>query len=669
MSGRHTPRAGLAWLAALTLLRCAAARGAGGGDLTGLTLEQLMNEPVTSVSKKETPLSQSPAAITVVTQEDLRRMGITSLAEALRLVPGMDVARVASNQWAISARGFNNEFASKLLVLIDGRAVYTPTAAGVSWDSQDTVIEDVERIEVIRGPGATLWGANAVNGVINVITKRAADTQGVLVSALEGTEDKPALTVRYGGQLDPDLSYRVYAKFFDRDGFLNSTHQVDAGDWHTLQAGFRTDWKAPTGDDFTLQGDSYTGEAGQQIGVVILTPPAVVPVDVKSQNSGTNVLGRWTHTFSGDSSFTLQTYFDRVIQGYGVGTENIDTYDIDFEQRLGWGSRNDFVWGGGYRYAVIDEDAVVDLTLEPDRRSIAFGNLFIQDEITVIPDRLRVTLGSKLEHSDIGGTSVEPNVRVLWNPAEDQTVWASVSRATRTPSLVELDARVNIAAFPGSPGNPPTEVAIVGNPDLQSERLLAYELGYRLAVTPRASVDISGFLNRYDGEISAAAGTPQLEATSTTPYVLVPYVEGNLEHARTFGVETAAQWQVLPGWKLLASYTWLNMAVWPDSSESHESPHGQEQIRSYLDLPWHFELNSAVYHVSAISQTASFVPTQIPGYTRFDTGIVWKGSDTLSFGIWGQNLFDTRHVESVSLFSPSLIPVPQTYLLKLTWSH
>jgi iron complex outermembrane receptor protein len=363
-------------------------------DLENLTLEQLANVQVTSVSKKETGLFASPAAISVITQDDIRRMGATSIPEALRMVPGMDVARITGNEWAVSTRGFNSEYAGSLLVLIDGRTVYGPGNTGVFWDAQDVVMEDLDRIEVIRGPGATLWGANAVNGVINITTKSAKDTQGGLVSASYGTEDQPITTVRYGGELATNLYYRVYGKYSDHPGLESSTGSSTPDSSTSLLGGFRLDYEPATQDTFTLQGNYYSGTAGREVDHVTLVPAAVRIIDNREDNSGGNILGRWTRSFSEESQLTLQMYFDHSRQGYGEGEAMLDTFDVDLQHRFAIGTRNDIVWGGGYRDIEAQNPPGFFLTFNPPSQNLQLGNVFAQDDITLAPDRLHLTLGS-----------------------------------------------------------------------------------------------------------------------------------------------------------------------------------------------------------------------------------------------------------------------------------
>jgi iron complex outermembrane recepter protein len=666
MSGRHTQGAGLAW-AAFMLLRCGAAFAADGGDLTSLSLEQLMNEPVTSVSKKQTRLSESPAAITVVTQDDLQRMGITTLPEALRLVPGMDVAQIDTNQWAVSARGFNSEFADKLLVLIDGRTVYTPASGGVFWNAQDVVLEDVERIEVIRGPGATLWGANAVNGVVNIITKSARDTQGALLAAAGGSLVNPLLTARYGGQVDSDLSWRVYAKYFDRDGIADQTRTADQGPWHSVHGGFRTDRNASAEDAITVQADTYDGQADNQVTQVTLAPPSALPIDNQTDIGGSDLLARWTRTLSTDSTLELQTYFDQVNQGDGYGREHRNTFDFYLQHRFGLGSRNDLIWGVDSRYTSIQQRQSANLTWSPLNLDIGLYSLFVQDEISLVPEKLRLILGSKAEHNELSGLSVEPDLRLLWTPSDRQTVWTAASRASRTPAEFELDGTLNLAAFQSSPNGPPVALAIVPSLRLQSEELLAYELGYRFQPLATVSIDLSSFFNRYDKVVNREPVAGEFVA-SPVPHVLAGLMEENVDDARTFGVEASVQWQPVREWKLMGSYSWLRMHVWPDPTEEYESPRGQFQARSYLDLPWRFELNTAVYYVDSVLEQSGPALVRIASYVRFDAGLIWKRDARLSIGLWGQNLFDGRHLEFASQNTTLLTPVPQSWLAKVTCS-
>jgi iron complex outermembrane receptor protein len=634
-------------------------------NLGDLTIEQLMNESVTSVSKKETKLNQTPAAVTVITQEEIRRSGMTTLPELLRMVPGLDVARISGSQWAVSARGFNLQFANKLLVLVDGRSVYTPTSSGVYWNAQDVVLEDLDRIEVIRGPGATLWGANAVNGVINITTKSAKETQGALVSTSVGTEEQPTSTIRYGGQLATNLYYRAYVKYFNRDGLVDASRKETPDDWNAIRGGFRLDWEPTTENILTLQGDYYEGESGETYSQASLTPPLSRPTILRTQRDGGNAVGRWTHSFSETSQLSLQTYFDHVKQDtvFG-GTEFRDTFDLEGQYRFQLGERNDFVTGMGYRVASVRFAPSFFLTLDPEHRNQQLFNVFAQDEITIVPDRLRFTLGSKFEHNDITGLELQPSARLAWTPTEHQTVWGAVSRAVRTPTLYQQGGRLNFATVPGPPV---ALVSLLGNPDIQAETVTAYELGYRIEATKRLSFDVTGFYNVYDNLVGPVLGTPRPEPTPAPPHLLIPGRFQNYLGGETYGAEFSSLWQVTDSWRMVGSYTWLRMHIRPDPSLEADSPQQQFQIRSYLNLPYDLELNGAVAYVDEVMPQSGPVRVYIPAYVRVDVGMSWHATKNLEFGVWGQNLLDNQHAEFRSVSSTVATEIPRSVVGKMTW--
>ena len=634
-------------------------------DLENFTLEQLVNVQVTSVSKKETDLFTAPAAIYVISQEDIRRSGMTSIPELLRMVPGLDVARIDANHWAISSRGFNDQFAKSLLVLIDGRTIYTPATAGVFWNVQDVPLADIDRIEVIRGPGATLWGANAMNGVINIITKNAQDTQGGLVTVTYGTEDQPSTTVRYGGQLATNLFYRAYISYFNRDNFTDTIGKNTADSWDAIRGGFRMDWAPTTENNFTLQGDIYYSDAGETIDETTLTPPFANRVNFVDHNQGGNVLGRWTHDFSDSSQLSLQMYYNNSEDGNAPIVIKNSTYDIDLQYRFALGTRQDIVWGAGYRYLTEDitsPDFFVSLTPPSDRDQLF--NTFIQDDITVVRDRLHFTLGSKFEHNDITGFEVEPSARLAWTPTEKQTVWAAVSRAVRTPSDLEQDILENRSASQPPPSPVPVLISVFGNPNLKSEELTAYELGYRIKPVERLSFDVTAYYNVYDQLITTVQGAPFLVPPAGP--VVVPLTFENAQHAETYGAELLGDWRVTDKWKLTASYTYLQAHLNPQPSYDN-NPQNQFQIHSYLDLPHHLELDGAVYYVDQINPLLGNATTTIPSYVRVDFGVTWRPTKSLEIGIYGQNLLDDSHAEFTSYKTTIVTEMPRSVMGRITW--
>jgi iron complex outermembrane receptor protein len=633
--------------------------------LADLTIEELMNEPVTSVGKKETSLDRSPAAITVVTGDDVRRLGLTSIPEALRLVPGLDVARINASQWAISSRGFNQQYSNKLLVLMDGRSVYTPSFGGVFWDAQDLVLEDLDRIEVIRGPGATLWGANAVNGVINITSKNSKDTQGWLASTSFGTEDQPSVSLRYGGPMTDNLHYRAYLKYFNRDAFVNPRGEETPDSWDSIRGGFRTDWE-PSGDDlFTLQGDYYTLRTGEYLTTPLLAPPFNQTTESDNTAKGGNVLGRWTRTFSDKSQVSLQAYFD-TFRREAIGiVESRDTADVQLEHRFPLWQRNDVVWGMGYRFTSDEFKNSPAVIWEPSRADLNLYTAFIQDEITIVPDRLQLTLGSKFEHNDYTGWEIQPSARLLWTPTDRQTIWAAVSHAAGTPSRIYRGGRVDRSAFQ-DPFGPVVKTVIAGNSRVVSETLDAYELGYRVEPTANLSIDLTAFYNVYDNIIGVSPGEPLL-ADGAVPHLVVPLDFTNSVSGRTYGLEASVQWKPTDRWRLTANYSWLQMDLEPASSLEKSSPQQQVSLRSYLNLPWNLEFNSFASFVDRIeSMNQSDKTVSIPSYLRVDAGIVWRPNELLEVGIWGQNLLDNQHPETSSQNNIEITEIPRSIVGKVT---
>lgn len=636
-------------------------------NLTELSLEELMEVEVTSVSRKKQMLSEAAAAVYVISQEDIRRSGATSIPEALRLVPGIQVARINSNKWAVSSRGFNGLFANKLLVLIDGRSVYTPLFAGVHWDAQDTLLEDVERIEVIRGPGGTLWGANAVNGVINIITKSARSTQGALASGGGGDKERGFGAVRHGGALGQDAYMRLYAKYFDRDDFEDALGG-DAGDrWKMYRGGFRMDWDISARDALTLQGDAYEGEAGQSIDLPSLSPPSVVTAKDDFDTSGGNVLARWGRKFSDSSDLALQLYYDQTRRTDLNLKERRNTYDMDFQHRFHMPGGQEVVWGLGYRYTRDRTEGTFAVSFDPDRRSDELWSAFVQDELHFLDDRLRIIVGSKFEENDYTGLEVQPNARVLLKPATEHTLWAAVSRAVRTPTRSDTDIRINFSATPGAP---PTLFSIFGS-DIESEDLLAYEAGYRGEPSERLSVDIAAFFNIYKHLVTREPDVPFPETDPPPAHLVLPFTLDNKLDGETYGAEAAAKLRVTEAWRLIAGYSWLKMDLSLDGSSTDNStlprlegssPRHQFNVRSHLDLSRGVEFDTALYHVDNL-------PAQgVPDYTRVDARLGWRPRDGLELSLAIQNIFDKRHPEFASIISGlSSGEVPRGIYGKATW--
>ena len=580
-------------------------------NFADLSLEELGNIDVMSVSKKSEHLLDAPASIYVITSEDIRRSGATSLPDALRLAPNLEVSRVNSSSYAISARGFNNAIGNKLQVLIDGRAVYTPLFSGVFWDTPDVFMQDVERIEVISGPGTTLWGTNAVNGVINVITRRAADTQGGM--AFVGTGNlEGGFGARYGSKLGTDGSFRIYAKSFDR-GDTTKENGTTAGDsWSKGQVGFRADW-GDTANGFTLQGDTYTGTLDQ------FTKP-------DTNLSGGNLLARWNHDLYGGGHFQLQSYFDNTVREIGGSiAEHLNIADVQFQHSLQQMGAHAIIWGGGYRAARDRIDNIPLIAFLPADRNLDWVDLFAQDEIALIGDMLKLTGGAKVERNPYTGAEFLPSVRLAWKPTPEQLVWSAYSRAVRTPSRLDRELF--------SPAKPPFLLA--GGPDFQSEVANVYELGYKVQPTSRISYSVTVYHNVYDHLRS-------FEPTGTGSFVLSNKMEGT-----ETGIETWGTVQVTPSWRLSAGGFVLhqNLQLKSDSmdptgiSAAGNDPAHQWMLRSSLDLPARIELDVSVRYVGSLPNPG------VPAYTAVDARLGWHARPDVELSVIAQNLFDPGHPE------------------------
>jgi len=590
------------------------------GALKNLSLEQLMNEEVVLVSRTPEKLTESPSAVQVLMGDEIRRSSAMTLPEALRLIPNLQVAQQNAHDWAITARGFNgapletNSLANKLLVMVDGRSVYTPLIGGVFWDVQNVLLEDIDRIEVVSGPGGTLWGANAVNGVINVVTKSARDTQGTYISGAGGSFLQDFGAVRYGGSVGTNLFYRVYVQRFDHNESLLANGQPAADSLDMTQGGFRTDYYTGNGTQFTLQGDFYSGSEGV---------PVLTFVD------GQNILGRLTRELTENSDIKCQVYADRtwrVQPGSGFADE-LRTYDFDLQHHFPLGQRNDLLWGGEYRVWDDDVHNSGALGFNPTTRNLQLFSGFLQDEVTLWPDSVKLTLGTKVEHNDYTGFEVEPSARLAWMPEKRHTVWAAVSRAVRSPTRLDVD----IAA--PSISNP--------NHDFESEKLIAYELGYRVRPVDRLSLSFAVFYHDYDDLRS-------IDVNSAPP---PPAIFANNQRANSWGAELSGTFQVLESWRLRGGYTYFDKSIWSKTSAVLPSaaafeatdPRHQLLLHSILDLPWQVQLDVVGRYVSALP--ASSLPTPaVPDYLTADVRLAWQYRQ-FEVALVGQNLFDDKHPE------------------------
>lgn len=621
-------------------------------DLSSATIEELMNIRVTSVAKREQALSDAPGAIYVITREEIRRSGVETLAEALRMAPGVEVAQISANLWAISIRGFNSQFSNKLLVLIDGRTVYTPTFSGVFWNEQDLLLEDIERIEVIRGPGATMWGTNAVNGVINIITRSSEDTEGLLAGAEVGTLQQFTGFGRYGGRIGRAGHYRIYVKHARRvdlpvDGGLTG----DDG-WGSTRGGFRTDWQLNPTNFLTVQGDGSSGSPYDYVPLWLST----APFPGYSGFHGGNMLARWRRVAPSGSELRVQVDYDDARESFpGIIELRDDSFDVDLQHNIVLAKRHQIVWGGTFRNVRARSWGSAYAQMEPAARTLRTFSGFVQDEVTISPT-LHLTAGSKFESNEFTGLEIQPTLRLMFAPSKRHAAWAAASRAVRSPSAAEMGART---FFPYTTAAGTVLALLMGNPHIKSEELLSYEAGYRTQLTQRFSVDIAGFVNRYHHELGLAVAPTIPPAPD-----IVPLTIWNAGKRKTYGIEAAAAYTPLKRWKITGSYSWFGasgsaaaaMTTWPMASPAH-----QFQIHSYFSLAHGVELDSQIYFVGAQPEMA------LKRYTRADFRLGWRANRHVEWSVAGQNLLDASHPE-FSAGSYGMIEIRRSVAGKMTWT-
>jgi iron complex outermembrane receptor protein len=641
-------------------------------DISELAPADLMKLKVTSAANKEQTLSKVGAALYVITREDIASSGANNIPDLLRLVPGVEVAQINSNQWAISIRGFNSIYSNKVLALIDGRTLYQPLFSGVLWDQQDLPLEDVERIEVIRGPGGTIWGANAVNGVINIITRHSRDTQGGLMTAGAGSWRTGDGLVQYGGKIGAEGAYRGFGKYFDVSSSVFPGGQRASDGWHSWAGGLRSDWDLTPRDALTVQGDlRETVEGGTSLATFSEPQPYQSVINSPIRNTLGNVMGSWSHTLAAGSETTLRVYYDHTHRDgeAGMDTTN-DTVDADFEHHLAVGKRNDVVWGVNLRVNRDDVRAFDSHSLHviPARSTVLFASGFFQDEVRVA-NSLFLTVGSKVEHNDFTGVEYEPGAQLVWTPSERHTLWASASRAIRQPSWTDFGMRLNLGVT--SINGLPALLTLFGNNNVTAERLYDYEIGYRSQIHSRLGLDLTTFLSHYRDLETSEPGTPYLVANSgALPYLVLPLNFANLARARNYGAELSLHWTPVRRWTLSPGYSFLQMSVQNEpgglsnigSSVTGYSPKHHLEVGSILNLSGNVEWNATLRYVSRVPAA------NVPSYVGVDTTLLWRPRDDLEVSVTGQNLLSPGHLEFADLTN-ILIPseVQRSVFGKLTW--
>ncbi len=639
-------------------------------EFLDMDLSQLMNVTITSVAKKKQRLSDAAAAVYVITQEDIRRSGVTHIAEALAMAPGIQVARISASKWSVSSRGFAGYTSNKLLVLMDGRSVYSPAYSGTFWDMQDTLLEDIDRIEVIRGPGGTIWGANAVNGVINIITKQSADTHGGLVRVGAGDQEIAQAAARFGGALSPKTDGRVYLSGNDRNSNTLAFDGSDANDgWRNIQGGFRLDGQPESHSEWTLQGDLYQNRADQILYPYwIEGPPYLTSNYGNIDAGGANLLGRYRHELSDRSVLSVQAYYDYNDREEAYYRQTFNTIDFDLQYETLLGERNSITMGAGYRQIKGEFDTSFQLQVEDNTDRLY--SAFLQDEIKLVSDTLWLTVGVKLEHNDITGNEWQPSGRILWKPVENHSLWASVARAVRTPSMIEENGGILAAAYPIPSGLATTYLR--GSASFESETALAYEAGYRWQATSTLSIDTAFFYNNYD-----------------KIYSLYPIVKSggfdltfiNGSSGDGYGFEAAIDWKPAPWLSFVLTYSYLNMDLLLDKAEalyagesnfvSKTSPANQFSLRSSVDVAKDWQTNFWLRYTDEITNRSGVdllsEQISIDSYFLFDVNIIWTPTDHLEIMLAGQSIFNGSKLQYSSELVTPATEIERGVYAKLTY--
>jgi iron complex outermembrane receptor protein len=638
-------------------------------DLNRLSLEELGNVEVTTASKEPEQVWQTPAAIYVITQEDIRRSGATSIPEVLRLAPGVEVARIDSDHWAVGVRGFGGEFSKSLLVLIDGRSVYSPLFAGVYWQVQDTLLQDVDRIEVIRGPGGTIWGANAVNGIINIITKNTKDTQGTLSRWGGGSIDQGIGGVRFGSTFGNGIDYRVYGKGFIR-GHEYHPDGVNFDDWRMGQVGFRTDWSNSSRDTFNVQGDMYEGLDGERVAASSYSPPSISVINYPAHNtSGGNIVASWRRQFSEHSDIETRGYFDRTSRFSPQLDETRNTYDLDLLYHVAVKGRQDALLGVGARWSHDDITNVLPtLTFTPPQETDSIYSWFIQDQIGLAPGKLSLILGSKFEHNNRSGFEVQPNGRLMWTPTSRQTVWAAVTRAVRTPSRLDQDLQLTdfLTASPF-----PIFLRVAGSKNFRSEHLVGTEVGYRALLIRKLYLDLSLFRNDYNDLYGYGPGRDYVETSPPPAHLVLEEPLANALKGDTAGGEIGPDWKPADWFQVKGSYSNLHLYVhdkpgFTDNqntvSDNGSSPHHQVVLQALFNTPRGFEFDSTYRFVSSL-------PFQkVAAYNTGDVRFGWRASHSWEISVVGQNLMQPHHAEFGSDVD-TIVGIKRSVFATITWAR
>ncbi len=649
---------------------CLPVRSEQSPDITQNSIEDLMKTKISSVSKKQEQLLDTSAAVYVVTRAEIRSSGARNIPDALRLVPGMDVNQINASTYDVGIRGFDERFTNKMLVMVDGRSLYSPIFGGIYWDSINMVLDDIDRIEVIRGPGGSLWGTNAVNGTVNIITRSSQTTQGLQLVDRSSSDMPISLSARYGGRVGKFGTYRIVSKFADALGTQNETGDWAGDAWHFLYGGFRSDLTLRKHDALMLEGNIYLGSFGEPLTRTLVVAPFSEIVGGKNSVSGGAALGRWTHSYNNGEETQLQVYYTIEDRDATERPDNLNTVDVDAQHHFHIGSRQDLVAGAGYRYSQLYAPATPSLVITPAKQSYPLFSIFTQDEISIVPKRLSLIAGGKSEHNRFTGFDLQPSLRLKWRPSEISAVWASATEAVKIPNILNTSMYRPLNASPGVDG---VDLAtLIGNPKYKDEHLLAYEAGSRIQLS-RGSMDATGFVNNYND----VETNENLAPVTHAGYTEYPAQWANNLYGKSFGAEVAASCNLVPNWKLTASYSWLKMEMRANSQSNDTgtavgfnagTPTNHFGVRLS-----HSMLRSLDF--DALAQYAGPLPSglggnsapALPSHLRVDTNLQWHAGDYFRVDIGGQNLLRPRVAEYVGGNGANQTLSPRNTFARITY--
>lgn len=609
-------------------------------SLLELDIEELIQIEVSTVSRKKEPKQQTPAAVTVITQEDIRRSGATSLPEALRLVPGLAVAELDANKWSVTARGFGGRYANKLLVLVDGVSIYSPLFSGTFWEIENLLVENIDRIEVVRGPGGAAWGANAVNGVVNIITKSAKDTQGGLLRIGAGTEKRAQIGLRYGEEINENLHLRVSTQYRNMDNYELESGE-EAKDRYSLSGlQLRLDWTPSTGDELTFSAKGASASIHETYLLAQPLPPYQSPYNDDNYVNHGNLMLRWRRTFHDGDDFQIRAYYDYWRNGSVIIDDRRQVIDIEVQRRQTLGADNQLVYGGGVRH-VWDDVHARYAQFHPARNDETTYSAFAHLTVPLLDDRLKLIAGARLEHNDYTGFEIEPMARFVWSPNHRHTLWGAVSRAVRVPARGETNIYIPAMAGPGF------LAALNGYEDLDSESLMAYETGYRFAHGNNFSLEANAFFNDYAKLRSIELMFPRPILWEGLPTLLFPLEARNNLEGTTIGGSVSMDWRIRPWWRMRTSYAYIDADLrftrpvidFISKAAEGDVPRTTVTLWNSFELTKRTSLDILTQYVGRLSRL------DVPDYVDLDVRLAWRPNDSMELALIGQNLLEPERLE------------------------